>query len=68
MALLRKNQPAIVILVNAAPSFVKSYIAPDLIHITNNRREALQATWRALREIRGACPGATFKSDLDPNA
>lgn len=71
MALLRKNQPAIIVVTadehqRAKISLVKSFA--DGLVTTDKRREAMQATWRNLRDARSAHPQLRFHSDLDPNA
>lgn len=68
MALLRNNQPALVVMDGDAPLYVESYVAPDIVNTTRKRKLAMQATWRNLRDARRDVPGAVFKSDLDPNA
>jgi len=69
MALLRKNQPAVV--VRASHMGVSGYVVShlqDTIITTDNRREAMQATWRNLRDLRTAFPKFKFASDLNPDA
>lgn len=71
MALLRKNQPAITVIVKAdeeVPMYVHAVRDDGNIVGTSNRREAMQATWRNLRDVRAKRPDAVFHSDLDPNA
>lgn len=69
MALLRKNQPAITVeLGTLTTTYVQGVQEDGTIVVKANRREAMQATWRNLRDVRAKRPDVTFKSDLDPNA
>lgn len=69
MALLRKNQPAVVQHYgDGLTVYVHKVDDGGNVVATHNRREAMQATWRNLRDIRAKRPDAKFVSDLDPNA
>lgn len=69
MALLRKNQPAVTVdLGTRTPTYVQCVQEDGTIVVKTNRREAMQATWRNLRDVRAKRPDAVFHSDLDPNA